>query len=378
MGAKQNSGVILSANVFFWNLRASRKMPFNLRIKRLLKEAGASEALEDGPLIAVKIHFGERGTTGFISPLWVAPVLDYLRKSGCRPFLTDTNTLYMGQRGEAVSHALQAAAHGFDPNLLGTPVIIADGLKSSNERAVFCPGRHFDQAYIAGDILDADGLVNLSHFKGHALTGFGGALKNIGMGCATRQGKMQQHCGTGPKVKEDHCKACGACVEVCAPGALFLEDDVIRLNREKCVGCASCIRVCPTGALQIDFGTEVKGFMEKVAEYSAAVLLPRRGKVLHVNYILNVSPGCDCPGFNDASICPDLGVLASFDPVALDQCSADMVNEAVPVYPSALPEGIIPGQDKFQAVNKDVNGHYLLEHAQKLGVGNREYRLITL
>ncbi|MFP4168789.1 MAG: DUF362 domain-containing protein [Desulfonatronovibrionaceae bacterium] len=365
----------MAASVYFWDLRASAKMPFNLRIKKLLKTAGAHKSLQEGPLVAVKIHFGEQGTTGFVSPLWVSPVLDYLRKSGSKPFLTDTNTLYMGQRGEAVSHALQAAAHGFDPNLLGAPVIIADGLKSNNERPVPCPGKHFEYAYIAGDILDADGIVNLSHFKGHALTGFGGALKNIGMGCATRRGKMQQHCGTGPKVKAEHCEACGVCLEVCAPGALSLDGDGIQLDREKCVGCASCIRVCPTGALQIDFSTELKGFMEKVAEYAAAALLPRENRVLHVNYVFNVSPGCDCPGFNDAPICPDLGVLASFDPVALDQCCLDLVNQALPVYPSALPKDIRPGEDKFKAANKDTDGEHLLEHARKLGLGTREYTL---
>lgn len=368
----------MTADVFFWNLRASGKMPFNLRIKKLLKSVHAHHALEDGPLTAIKIHFGEQGTTGFISPLWASPVVDYVRKAGCKPFLTDTNTLYMGQRGEAASHALQAAAHGFDPNLLGAPVIIADGLKSNNERKIPCPGRHFEHAYIAGDILDADGIVNLSHFKGHGLTGFGGALKNIGMGCATRQGKMQQHCGTGPKVKEELCKACGACVEVCAPGALSLQEDVIRLDRDKCVGCASCMRVCPTGALQIDFSIELKNFMEKLAEYTAAVLLPRKNKVLHVNYVFNVSPGCDCPGFNDAPICPDIGVLASFDPVALDQCCVDMVNNAVPAHPSSLPADIRPGEDKFGAANKDTDGEYLLQCAQELGLGTRDYKVINV
>ncbi len=365
----------MSASVYFWNLRASHKAPFNLRIKRLLKNAGASEGLEEGALTAVKIHFGEQGTTGFISPLWIAPVLEYLRKSGVKPFLTDTNTLYMGQRGEAVSHALQAANHGFDPKLLGAPVSIADGLKSNHERTVPCPGKHFDRAYIAGDILDADCLVNLSHFKGHVLTGFGGALKNIGMGCATRQGKMQQHCGTGPKVKEENCEACGACLEVCAPGALSLDGGVINLDKDKCVGCSSCIRVCPTGALQVDFEIEFKDFVEKVADYAAAVLFPREEKVLHVNYVLNVSPGCDCPGFNDAPICPDIGVLASFDPVALDQCCLDLVNEALPLHPSDLPEGIQPGEDKFEASNKGTYGQHMLEYAQDLGLGTREYQL---
>ncbi|MFW5731456.1 MAG: DUF362 domain-containing protein, partial [Desulfonatronovibrionaceae bacterium] len=273
------------AVVYFWNLRASRKMPFDARLKKILKKLDLGSMLEPGMLTAVKIHFGEGGTTGFVSPLWVRPIVEFIRKTGAKPFLTDTNTLYMGNRGEAVSHHLQAAVHGFDPNVLGAPVIIADGLKSSNQRKISFPGKKLQQFYLAGDIADSDFMVNVSHFKGHELAGYGGALKNLAMGCATRQGKMQQHCGLGPDLNQDKCAGCGTCVEVCAPGALTLDKDRAVLDQEKCVGCASCILACRTGALQINWTTEVNDFLERMMEYAAAALSLKPGRTVHINFV---------------------------------------------------------------------------------------------
>ena len=365
--------------VYFWNLRASRKAPFEAKVKRLLKLAGLGAEVRSGDLVAVKLHFGEGGGTGHVRPLQLVPLLAFLRKCGAKPFLTDTNTLYVGQRGESVSHALQAARHGYDPNVLGAPVILADGLKSGNERAVPCPGRHFEQAFLAGDIVDADMLVTVSHFKGHDLAGFGGAIKNVGMGCATRRGKMRQHCGLGPAVHPEHCTGCGQCVEVCAHGALSLgADRKIRIDRDKCAGCAACFLACKTGGLEVDWRVDVNTFLERMAEYAAAALLGRSRRTLHLNFVQQVSPGCDCTGFSDAPICPDLGLLAAWDPVALDQACLDLVNQAPPLYPSALPEGIAPGQDKFEAIHGHVQGCYLLEYAQQLGLGRRDYTVVPV
>lgn len=362
--------------VYFWNLRTSRKAPFDLKIKRLLKQVGLGAELRSGDLTAIKLHFGEGGGTGHIRPLQLMPLLTFIRKCGGKPFLTDTNTLYVGQRGESASHGLQAARHGFDPNILGAPVIIADGLKSGHERTIPCSGRHFDEAYIAGDIVDADVLITVSHFKGHDLSGFGGAIKNIGMGCATRRGKMQQHCGLGPTLHPDHCTGCGQCVAVCSPGALSLDaQKKIQIDRDKCVGCAACFLACTSQGLEVDWRVDINTFLERMAEYAAATILSRPRPSLHLSFIQQVSPGCDCTGFSDAPICPDLGLLASWDPVALDQACFDLVNAALPLYPSALPPGLKPGQDKFAAVHDHVQGQYLLEYAQNLGLGEREYIL---
>ncbi len=366
------------SKVFFWNLRASRKMPFDARLKKLLKKLELGRLLEPGMLTAVKVHFGEGGTTGFVSPLWIKPIIDFIRKTGARPFLTDTNTLYIGNRGEAVSHHLQAAAHGFDPAVLGAPVIIADGLKSANERKISFKGKALQEFYLAGDIVDSDFLVNVSHFKGHELAGFGGALKNLAMGCATRQGKMRQHCGLGPKVDPHKCQGCGICVEVCAPGALTLVNDTVSLDMERCSGCASCFLACRTGSLQIDWKTEVNVFLERMMDYAGAVLSLKKGRCVHISFVFNVTPDCDCPGFSDAPVCADIGVLASIDPVALDQACLDLVDRAQPLFPSRLPAHAGPGDDKFGLIHPGTNGRYSLEYASGMGLGSREYELISV
>lgn len=368
-----------ASDVYFWDLRATRKMPYEARVKRLLKRAGLGAELRSGDLSAVKLHFGEAGGTAHIRPLQLMPLLAFIRKCGAKPFLTDTNTLYVGQRGESVSHGLIAARHGFDPNVLGAPVIIADGLKSGNERVVSFAGKHFDAFYLGGDIVDADVLITVSHFKGHELSGFGGTIKNLGMGCATRKGKMQQHCGLGPEIHPEHCVGCGRCVEVCAHNALSLDESgKVRIERNNCAGCAACFLVCKTKALEVDWNVDVNTFLERMAEYAAAVLIPRARPSFHLTFVQQVSPGCDCIGYSDAPICPDLGLLASWDPVALDQACLDLVNEAPPLYPSALPADLVPGQDKFEAVYGHVRGTYLLDYAQSLGLGQKKYTLRTV
>ncbi len=245
--------------VYYWDLRASQKAPFDVRMRKLLKATEIAKYLRTGDLVALKIHFGERGSTGFISPQLIKPWIKFFQKSGTKPFLTDTNTLYTGERNEAVSHLLQAAEHGFDPNLLGAPLIIADGIKSNNQETVQFPGKHFENFYLAGDIVRAEQLLNLAHFKGHILTGFGGALKNLGMGCATRRGKMQQHCDLAPMLKKEFCQGCGECIRVCSPGALYLNPEgIIGINQEECIGCASCVHTCPTGAIKLNWQVDIK------------------------------------------------------------------------------------------------------------------------
>jgi len=383
----------MASQVYFWNLRASMKAPYAERIKKLLGRTGFAKHVTSGELAAVKIHFGERGVTGHVQPLMVRPILDELVRAGARPFLTDASTLYVGQRGEAVSHAMQAALHGYDPLLMGAPVIIADGLKGASQVALPVPGgKHFQKAFIAADIAEADLLISINHLKGHELAGFGGALKNIGMGAASKQGKMQQHVTTGPKVDIAACKGCGACVGICAAQALALADaavsagnpnpekprQTIRLDQSRCVGCGACFLACKHGGLTIDWQTDVQGFMERMMEYAAAVLLSRPKPSLHITFVTSVTPDCDCMGFSDAPICPDIGVLASLDPVAIDQAGIDLVNMAEPLWPSHLPKGLKAGQDKFLALRPSMPPAMGLEYAEALGLGSREYELVAL
>jgi hypothetical protein len=338
-------------------------------MRRLFKATNFGSRIQSGDLVALKMHFGEHGGTAFVQPHWLIPLIDILRKAGTYPFLTDTNTLYMGQRQEAVSHSLLAAMHGFDPLRLGAPVVIADGLKSHNEISVPGIGHHFEHCYLAGDLLDADAMITITHFTGHELAGFGGAIKNLAMGCASRQGKMHQHCGLGPKVHTSNCVGCGRCVEVCAPGALALnEDGVVVLDQAACTGCANCIQACKHGCLHINWNLDLPIFQERMVEYAGAFLHAFSWPLLHISFLLQVTPKCDCTSYSEAPVCGDLGILASYDPVALDQASLDLVNRAVQKETSRTQD-----QDVFTALHPNTDGQFALELAEKLGLGCREY-----
>ncbi|MBU1249452.1 MAG: DUF362 domain-containing protein [Proteobacteria bacterium] len=366
----------MASNVYFWNLRTNLNQPFHKRMAKLLELAGLRGIVQENDLTALKLHFGERGTTGFLRPLWLKPVIDAVLAIGGKPFLTDASTLYVGQRGEAVSHAMQAARHGFDAMTLGAPVIIADGLKGGYQEEVAVKGKHLKSAFIAGAITEANSFISVNHFKGHELAGYGGALKNIGMGCASKQGKMQQHMTTGPTVHQDKCVGCGSCVRICAAKALSLDEGArVVLNEELCVGCGGCFLACKNGGLEINWKTDVAHFLEKMMEYAAAVLVPKAGRCLHLNFVMDVVPDCDCVGFTDLPICPDLGILASSDPVACDQAAMDLVNAAPPLYAGKLPKGYEPGQNKFRALHPHVPEDFGLGYAESLGLGSREYEL---
>ena len=375
----------MPAQVYFWNMRTTMKAPYAEKMRRLLDRTGFAGHLSGGELPAMKIHFGERGVTSHVQPLMVKPIVEWLAAAGAKPFLTDASTLYVGQRGEAVSHAMQAAMHGYDPLLMGAPVIIADGLKGGAQVTIpVRGGKHVAEAHIAEGIATADMLVSINHLKGHELAGFGGALKNIGMGSASKQGKMQQHVTTGPAVNLDSCKGCGACAGICAAGALALLEPLdggkpkISLNLERCVGCGACFLACKFGGLEINWKTDVAAFLERMVEYAAGVLQPRTKPSLHVTFVTSVTPDCDCMGFSDAPICSDIGVLASLDPVAIDQAGVDLVNRAEPRYPSHLPAGVKAGDDKFRAMRPHLPEHMGLDYAEKLGLGTRDYELVAI
>ncbi len=373
----------MDSKVYFWNMRASMKAPFDNRIRKLLKTVKATAGLESGDLTALKVHFGELGNTTFLRPIWLKPIIKYYKKAGIKPFLTDTSTLYTGERGDAASHQMCAALNGFDPLMLGAPIVIADGLKGDNEEAIpFEKGesKHFTEAYIASDIIKADSFVAISHFKGHELAGFGGALKNIGMGCGSKRGKMQQHCTTGPKADQHKCIGCGLCIELCNHSALSLnKKKKIVVDDETCVGCGACFLGCRNDALQVNWKTGIEEFLERMMEYSLAVLKTRKKPSLFINFAVNITPECDCCSWSDAPICPDLGVFVSTDPVAVDQACLDMASNA-PVIPTAtrLPQAYKQGDCKFNAVHPHVPKDMGLEYAEKIGLGSRKYQLVTI
>ena len=361
------------SRVVFWDLATAPPASYQAKLRALLKAVRIGSHLHSGDLTAVKTHFGERGATSFISPLWLKPILDFLRKCGARPFLTDTGTLYSGSRGNGISHALLAEEHGFHASVLQAPVVIADGIRGTHQIEVPSSGKHFRTCFLAGELGAADAMITCSHFTGHRLAGFAGALKNLAMGCASRQGKLQQHSSTAPLIHPEKCRGCGACRSVCPAGALIREQNsATRLIPERCTGCAQCLSVCPEGALRPNWDTGGRDFLERMGEYAAAALSLFRAPVLHLNFLLRITGECDCEGRCDPPLCPDIGVAASFDPVALDQASLDLVNRAGWSRPDASET---EGTPLLERRHSGIEAEHVLIHSEWLGIGSRAYIL---
>ena len=372
----------MPSQVFFMDLRASVKEPNFKRFQQLLAAVDLKSIIlrkKKRPLMAVKLHFGEKGNTSFIRPIYVRQVVDALWENGGRPFLTDANTVYVGTRSQAVSHLTTAIENGFAFAVVKAPLVIADGLTGKAEVEVPIKKRHFKSVFLAEAIMEAEGLVTLSHFKCHELSGFGGALKNLGMGCASRRGKLSQHSNISPKITEKKCTGCGECVAHCAQEAISINPETQKavIDPAKCVGCAECILVCPYANIQIQWNESIPVFLEKLVEYAYGVMLPKKNRAVFLNFVTQVSPACDCYGHNDAPIVGDIGILASRDPVAIDQAAADLVNQARGLMGSALKE-MGPGTDKFKDIYPQVDWPLQLEYAEQLRLGAREYELVKI
>jgi hypothetical protein len=381
----------MSSPVFFTDLRATNDQSLLDKISNLVEAAGIQKVVKKRGLTAIKIHFGERGNTAFIRPVLVRPVIDVIARAGGKPFLTDASTLYVGTRGNAVDHLTTAILNGFAYSTLQAPLIIADGLDGRDEVAVPIDLKLCREAYIASAVVRADSLVSLAHFKLHEAAGFGGAIKNVGMGAASRRGKMAQHSEVAPAVMQNKCIGCGICRDQCAHGAIRLEDrppDVPRpredaakiayIDQVLCVGCAGCIHACPQGALAIDWEKDLPRFMERMVEYTAGAVKGKEKRCLFVNFLTQISPACDCYPFADAPIVADIGIVASRDPVAVDQASIDLVN-AQPPLDSSCVKGCADAQsDKIRAVYPNIDWRHQLAYAQAIGLGSMSYDLVRL
>lgn len=372
----------MSSKVYAIDFRTSFSENIYAKLVRLLEAAGLPQVIKKGDLAAIKLHFGELGNTGYISPPLAAQVVEQVKALGGRPFLTDANTLYNGRRREAVSHLETAVKNGFAMSVVGAPLVIADGLKGGSYAEVELGGQEIKTAYVARDIAEADSLVSLAHLKGHELAGFGGALKNLGMGCAAVRGKLAQHAMLAPRVVAKRCIGCGECLPVCAQAAIRLtkaEDGLkAAINAEKCVGCGECLLTCAQAAIQVSWKTEVPLFMRKMMEYAAAAMRGKEGRMLFVNFVNKVTPACDCFNHSDAAIVGDVGVLASLDPVAVDLAGMDLVNAQPGFAASALKNGHAPGADKFKDLYPHIDWRYQLEYAEKIGLGSTDYELTWL
>ncbi|MFC1895525.1 DUF362 domain-containing protein [Thermodesulfobacteriota bacterium] len=369
---------MMRSPVYFMDLRATLKENLLAKLARLLTTAGIENAVRARDLVAVKLHFGESGNAAFIRPVYLRRIVEVLRDLKAIPFLTDANTLYKGTRSDSPTHLTTAIQNGFAFSVVGAPVIIADGLRGRTETVVPIDQKHFKEAYVGTEIVEADALLSVAHFKFHELSGFGGALKNLGMGCASRRGKLAQHSFLSPKVNAKKCGGCGECEDRCSQEAISVLNEKAVIDDEKCIGCGECILSCQQNAVQIRWNTEVPSFLECLVEYSYAVLKDKENRCFFVNFVTNVSPACDCQPFNDAPVVRDIGILASNDPVAIDQASADLVNNEPGIPSSCLKASLEPGQDKIRDVYPYVEWTIQLDYAQQLGMGSRDYELIQV
>lgn len=365
------------SKVYFTNMRTSFNENLPQKLERLMKAAGIGNIDFDKKYAAIKIHFGEPGNLAFLRPNYAAVVAKVVKELGGKPFLTDCNTLYVGGRKNALDHIDAAYQNGFTPFSTGCHVIIADGLKGTDEALVPVEGGEYvKEAKIGRAIMDADIIISLNHFKGHEATGFGGALKNLGMGCGSRAGKMEMHSAGKPYVEQEPCIGCGRCIQICAHDAPSITNHKASIDHDKCVGCGRCIGVCPMDAVQAA-GDESNDILnKKIAEYTWAVVHDRPS--FHINLVIDVSPYCDCHAENDVPIVPDVGMFASFDPVALDQACADAVNKQPIMAGSILSEREHTHHDHFTDTTPVTNWRVAIEHGVKMGLGSSEYELIEI
>jgi len=331
----------------------------------------------ENKFVAIKIHFGEAGNLGFLRPNFAKAVADVVKELGGKPFLTDCTTLYVGRRKNALEHLEVAYENGFSPFSTGCHIIMADGLKGTDEAFVEVKnGEYVKYAKLGRAIVDADVVITLNHFKGHATAGFGGALKNLGMGCGSKAGKMEQHCSGKPTVNPEKCGGCRKCSLECAHSAISFVENKATIDHEKCVGCGRCLGECNLSAIYNKINSATKDLNVKIAEYAMAVCQDK--PTFHINIANNITPLCDCRKLTDAAIIPDVGMFASFDPVAIDCASADECNKMPIIHNSILGECDHHGHDHFGAANPNTDWKICTEHAQKIGLGTMDYKLTEL
>ena len=391
-----------TAKVYYTNLRTYAKESQLDKLKRLMRKAGIDQIDFENKFVAIKIHFGELGNLSFLRPNYARAVADVVKELGGKPFLTDCNTLYVGHRKNALEHIDCAYQNGFTPYATGCQVIIADGLKGTDETLVpVRGGEYVKEAKIGHALMDADIVISLTHFKGHEQAGFGGAMKNLGMGGGSRAGKMEQHSSGKPGVNHEKCIGCRACERICAHGAISFDVTrecelksgkvvtvpVATIDHDRCVGCGRCIGACNQDAIRPGSNSAVDELNCKIAEYTQAVVQDRPN--FHISIAMDISPNCDCHAENDTPIVPDLGMFASFDPVAIDQACIDMALAAPTLPNSELTdmrarleaEGGIPERcqhDHFNLTHPDTNWRSMIEHAEKIGLGTSHYELIEV
>ena len=373
------------AKVYFTDFRTpygGDTMPGKL--KKLIRKAGIAQLNLEGQFVAIKIHFGELGNVSYLRPNYARAVVDVVKELGGKPFLTDCNTLYPGSRKNALEHLYCAWENGFTPLTVGCPILIGDGLKGTDDIEVpVRGGEYVKNAKIGRAVMDADVIISLTHFKGHEATGFGGALKNLGMGCGSRAGKKEQHNNGKAYVQQELCRGCRRCMRECANDGLVFDAEKrkMHVDKEHCVGCGRCVGACNFDAIDFEDPNSNQMLNYRIAEYAKAVVDGR--PQFHISMVMDISPNCDCHEENDAPILPDVGMFASFDPLALDQACVDACLKCEPLPNSQLGEHLRDPHfedhhDHFTNSTPESEWQSCLSHAEKIGLGTRAYELIKL
>lgn len=373
-----------TSEVYFTDFRCKPDESPCDKLRRLIDAAGFRSIDMSGKFVAIKMHFGELGNMSYLRPNYAKTVADAVKALGGKPFLTDCNTMYPGSRKNAIEHLYCAWENGFTPLSAGCPIIIGDGLKGTDDVDVpVSGGEYVKEAKIGRAVMDADVFVSLTHFKGHEITGFGGAMKNIGMGCGSRAGKTEQHSNGKPRIDASLCRGCRRCLAECANGGLWFDGKVrkMKVDLNRCVGCGRCIGACNFDAIGFEQNAAVKELNCRMAEYTKAVVDGRPN--FHISVIQDVSPTCDCHAGNDAPILPNVGMLASFDPLALDRACVDLCLKQEPLPKSQLTDemrkkGFRDRHDHFDNTNPNTEYQTCFAHAQKIGLGNLDYTLKTV
>ncbi|MBQ7516045.1 MAG: DUF362 domain-containing protein [Schwartzia sp.] len=370
------------AKVYFTDFRVNVGTPLTEKLKRLCLAAGFKDIDMEGKFVAIKMHFGELGNLAFLRPNYARAVAELVKAQGGIPFLTDCNTLYPGSRKHALEHLDCANLNGFNPTTTGCQIIIADGLRGTDEAEVPVKnGEYVKTAKIGRALMDADIVISLAHFKGHEMTGFGGCVKNLGMGGGSRAGKMEQHSSGKVQVDEAKCRGCRRCAKECGSNAISYENNKAHIDQNVCKGCGRCIGACAFDAISNNQWDASDLLDRKMAEYAQAICQDR--PTFHINMAMDISPNCDCHGDNDAAILPNIGMFASFDPVAVDQAAVDACQKAAPNPNSQLADNLAKPDwqhhhDHFLDSNPHVNWEETLIHGEKIGLGTRQYELIRV
>lgn len=316
------------------------------------------EIIKEKEFVALKTHFGEVGNKGYVKPEYIKIIAKLVKEKRARPFLTDTNTIYHGKRNNGVEHLELAREHGFTLENIGVPVVIADGVSGQSYKEVAINGTHFKKVKIADAIIDVETIIAISHFKGHLLAGIGGAIKNLGMGCGARLGKFEMHSTLSPIISSKKCILCGKCIKICSHNALKIENKKLFLDKNICAGCGECIVACDKNAIDLTWNETGKSVQERLVEYALGAALKKR--LICITFINHVTKDCDCMSKDEAPLIPDVGVMISDDPVAIDQAAVDMVNK-------------IAGKDLFREKHPRVSYEDQLIHAERIGLGRRSY-----